>query len=803
MSEEDITSNSDHPFLFPEELTTQVEFSEILREISNFCSSHPATIRLNQVVFSYDNSLIRHELALVKELKDYFLAHPAFIINDFSDLSDKMKMLAFEGFILQKEELSALMFFLKNYFIIVNAVEKDKDIIPLIKDFFDKITIEKKCLHLLEKIFDDSGEIKDESSPKLLKIRKELKITEKQTDIEFEKILHTARKNDWLSDEEQSIRSGRQVIAIKSKYKKNLPGIVVDESGSGKTLFVQPYMLIELENRINRLKQEENNEINHIIREICTKLSPYANTLAEYYNQFILFDIMTAKARFAIKYNCNTPVLSDIPVLNIVNAYHPVLLIKNSARGKKTIPLNLNLSEQERIMIISGPNAGGKTIALKTLVLLQLMLMASIPVPAENQSEIYIFRKIITDFGDNQSLDESLSTYSAKLRTYKLLLNSADQHTLFLLDEFGSGTEPQIGGAVAEAILEKLLQTRAFGAVSTHHSNLKTLAAKTSGVLNAAMLFDQNSLSPLYVLETGKAGSSFTLEILTQSGFDHELISTIKNKSANQVIEYDNLLRELNIEKQKTQELKRKYDASLYESARLLTEYRRIRDEIKSRSLLIREKSRENTENYLNNLKKNFEKMIQEWKQEKSEEKKILKAKEIFAKIEEKRKKNRKLPEKYTNKNQIKEEIKTGDYVKIIGQNQVGMVESINKGIASLVFENQKIKISIQQLEKTGNQKNDNKTSHTVIKSVSGNDIPLLEIDVRGMRKNDALELLEKFIDNALLHKFSNLRIIHGIGEGILKKAIHEKLKQYTFVNKISSERPELGGEGVTLVEIN
>ncbi|HPD64108.1 MAG TPA: Smr/MutS family protein [Bacteroidia bacterium] len=788
------------PFLFPDDLLNQVEFHRIITEIQQFCQTGSGIEKLHEIDLLTDENKISFELSLCIELKDYLLTGSPFIIDDFTDLSEKTLLLNIEGYVMERADLFSMYQFILNYQSVFKQIQTNHEKLPLIFSVFQQTGFEKKCPEYFDKVFDDQGDVKDTASKKLSEIRKQIKIIEKQAEAEFEKILQHARKNEWLSDEEQSIRHGDRVLAIKSKFKRNIKGIYIDESGSGKTLFIQPLLIIELQNRIMRLKQEENTEINHIIKDLCREISPYAASFSSYYKLMIHFDVLLAKAKFALHYHCSKPVFSQKPLIHLVNAYHPVLYIKNRQYERHTVPLNLNLSSESRIMIISGPNAGGKTIALKTVCLIQIMLMAGFPVPVEPQSEIYLFQKIITDFGDNQSIDNELSTYSARLKTYYLLMQNADEKTLFLLDEFGSGTEPQVGGAVAEGILEKLIRRNSFGLVATHYLNLKNMAFSFSEIINAAMLFDHKTLTPSYRLETGKAGSSYTYEILKNAGFDNEFIDFIKNKGNQLLFRYDQILSELSKEKKENEKLQEKLKLALQETASMLSEYRKLKENYQNRMKEQKALSKEKAQQYLTDLKRHFEKLISQWEKQKDEAVKKQKASEIISKIAEKKQLIRTQDTEVVRSE--KNPVSTGDWAKISGSNMTGYIESINKEVATLVFENQRLKISVNLLEKTV-RPDPSVTSNKIIRTKTKEEIPLLQIDVRGMRKEEALEKIEEFVDNALINRVHTLRIIHGTGKGILKDAIQQHLRKFTFVTKIAFEEPERGGEGVTVIEIN
>jgi len=790
-------------FIFPEYSIDKLEFEFILQQLCSFSRSKPALQKLEHPDFSKSKHIIEKELNQVIEIKHYLLKGHQFNILDFNDLSELLSGIAFEGFFPLQEDIFELLLFLENYYAIVEQTNKHRDSLPLIFEFLNSVPFNLKILSIVS-IFETDGSIKDNTTVLLSKLRKSIKSLEHEIDIEFNKAISIGKSNNWLSDEEQSMRSGARVIAVQSKFKRKFNGVVLNESGSGKTTFIQPAIVLEIINKINNLKNEERAEIRHILREIAVKLHPFIYELKAYYDNAIAIDVLCAKASFSIKINACKPVITDFPHIEIYSGRHPVLFLNNKLKKKSTVPLDLSLNIENRIMVISGPNAGGKTVCLKTIGLFLLMLQAAIPVPCEPQSSFYLFNSLFTDIGDNQSLENDLSTYSGKLLIIKYLLEKADENTLFLIDEFGSGTEPQTGGIVAEVVLQHLLKTKAFGIISTHYSNLKLFASENKGVVNGAMLFDKVTLTPVYRLQTGIPGSSYTLEMIQNTGMTESFMDALKIRLCDQAPSFERILSELNDVKNKLAQQTVLLNKKLEDAEKRLFSYKKQHEELILQKKLILHRAKENAVHYLENIENEFNNLLKKAKNLKNTEQTIVSVKETLEKIKlrsgqvkEEIKKNKKITEKPTLK-----ELKKGDWAKIAGSSESGIIVEIKNKIAFLQFDVHRMQISIDKLE----------PAEAVVKQSSSKKILINQtvnepfsatLDVRGMRKSEAINATEIFINQAVIRNYKDLKIIHGRGNGILKEAIRSFLKQFTFVIKIENELAELGGDGATLIKLD
>jgi len=788
-------------YLIPDDSINSLEFSFIIDEIKSNCYSENAVHLLENLSFNTNPEFIEYKLAKQVEIKSFLLKGSQFSLRHFYHLELLIKGLETDGYVPVKDELFQLYLFLASYQQLYNQLEKNGDILPLTFNWFSENKFQSKLLNLFLPVFDENGEILDTASTELKNIRKSIKILVKNLNIEFEKALQSGKVNGWLSDEQQSVREGERVIAVQAKFKRKINGIVVSESGSGKTVFIQPLSVLELHNKLSFLKNEEEKEVKKILRDLAKLLSPNTEALNQYQYYAFEFDILHAKAKFALKINANKPQINRKPHFEIYSGRHPVLYIRNLSRNKATIPLDIELNADNRILVISGPNAGGKTICLKTIGLFQLMLQATILIPVENQSSVFLFPKIFTDIGDNQSIENDLSTYSAKLKIVKHLLENASSDTLFLMDEFGSGTEPQTGGLVAEVILDHLLKTKAMGVISTHYSNLKAFAMENDGIVNGAMLFDSKSLKPVYKLQSGQPGSSYTFEMIMNSGFDDEFIDLLKSKLSGQAPSFERILSEISEQKQIQLRMNAELEKKLTDADKLLKKHQSQQVEFLSTKKAYLEKAKIKAERYLENIENEFNKLLKVAVKQKSEGQSNELAKEALAKIKIKSagiKKEQKPSDLKSIKNQNTEPLKKGDFVKLPDGNEVGIIESINKGIAVLVFDYHRIKISLSKLERT-EKPLIRKTASKVIPSIEKAEPFSPILDIRGMRREEALMELEKFINAALLKNFPMLKIIHGKGNGILREAIRLSLRSYSFVKSIENEKDEHGGDGATI----
>ncbi|MDH5604432.1 MAG: Smr/MutS family protein, partial [Cyclobacteriaceae bacterium] len=590
-----------------------------------------------------------------------------------------------------------------------------------------------------------------------------------------------------------------------AEHKRRIPGYIQGQSASGNIIFMEPAEVMEASNDMVACTLRENREILRILEALTTSLHGQYEQLKDLPVFIQQVDFIRAKAKFAISNGYLYPSLADKPVLALREAYHPLLRMANIREGKKTVPLSLDIRHDQRVIMVSGPNAGGKSVSLKTVGLVQWMVQCGLAVPVDESSEVGVFGEIMIDIGDDQSIENDLSTYSSHLLHMKKMLKGANDRTLILIDEFGTGTEPNIGGAIAEVILKALLERGVRGVITTHYLNLKEFADRQEGIVNASMRFDMEKLMPLYALETGRPGSSFAIEIARKIGLPHTIIEEAAKLAGAGATSFDQLTAKL--ERQKERFDKREKHVKILERELLheKEKYKLLSEKIEGAKSEILRKAKEEAERLLAGANKEIEKTIRHIKEAKAHKEET---KKVRQKLDLARKKvETALPEK--KREAIMEGgrlIAVGDRVRIQGQSVTGLIKKLtNKGkIAEVEFNGMLSRIDILRLEKVGSSNGEKqpmaapgkRTIDLVQKRSAFNP----SLDIRGKRAEEALGILDKFLDDAILLSASEVRILHGKGDGVLRKLAREALSRYTQVEGYADEHEDFGGAGVTVV---
>ncbi len=791
--------------LIPHDILEKLEFDKILRLLEKECLGIPG----KEVV---SNLKPRTELfildRLLKEVKEYVHSieeGEAIPLMNYEDISEELKLLEIEGMILPIEQIVAV----KNQLTSIGAIFKyftpeNQKIYPTLFEIIREDTFDQKLIVGIEKIIDEEGKIKRTASPELMKIHKAMVSKRRELDKQFATTIQDFKKKGWLTDNIESFRNGRRVLSVPAEHKRKMSGIIHDESATGKTAFIEPDSIIGINNDIFNLENEERREIHKILKELCATLRPYVPIIRKYQKLIIRFDVIRAKAKLAVSLEADMPRIKDKPGFGFIKSYHPLLLLKNKSIGKETVPFELVLHGKNKILVLSGPNAGGKSVTMKAVGLLQMMLQSGMLVPGDPESEYGIFHSFFADIGDQQSLEDDLSTYSSRLNNMKSFMNKADDKSLVLIDEFGSGTDPQIGGAIAEAILKKLHDQKVFAFITTHYSNLKVFAFKTKGIVNGAMRFDKDTLSPSYELQVGSPGSSYAFEIAKKIGLGKDVIKYAKHKIGKNERAIDQLLIDLQKEKQ---ELEEKLDTATQRQKNLdilIRNYEKMAGDldINRKKLKLDAKQFEMQKTARDN--KELEKLIREIKEEKNLEKAKALAIEARKKRQTVHNEIDGLKEDiyYKEEKGITRPIQVGDFVKLKSGGATGKVIRIDKKNVIVEMGLLKITTHLRELTLAGEPLEQKK------KGIHANMLEekakfVSKIDVRGMRRDEALITLEKYIDKALVSGVSKLEIIHGKGDGILRKAVHSKLREYPSLNNFYHPEPNKGGDGTTWVEMD
>lgn len=690
--------------LFPASASYQLEFDKIKTLLADHCRSEFAHKKVTDLRIHTQKRFIEPELLQTHEYKLLFENHLYFPDDAVLNLSRELKLMSIESSVLSGEQflqIKKLALAIQGIFRWFTVERREN--YPTLALVIENTYFEKAIPQMIDKIIDEDGTVKDNASEKLADIR--MALYKKRTELKkvFARIVSKLNKLGYLTDIEESFMNGRKVLAVFAEQKRMVKGILHGESDSRRTSFIEPEETTHLNNEIFSLENEERKEVYVILRKLTTEMRVYHSLLSGYRDILGEYDFIRAKAKLAIDYQGNLPALHEKSMLKLVNAVHPLLFIYNEKAGKATIPVNLSLDEKNRILVISGPNAGGKTVTLKTAGLLQMMLQSGLLVSCSHDSEFGIFKQLMIHIGDTQSLEFELSTYSSHLINMKYFMENANGKTLFFIDELGSGSDPNLGGAFAEVIMEELAKKHSLGLVTTHYLNLKVMAQKVPGIINGAMAFDEKNLKPLNRLIIGKPGSSYTFSIAERIGLPKHLIQKAKNLVDESHFSLDKLLNRTEQDQQVIQEEKKKLSQLLKENERLQKEMEQVigKEKHKQQIELLKEQNKISQEklNYLKETDRKLRSLIVEWKKAEDKNKVVKMMQAVLFKKPEKqilKKKQQKIDNKFIETN---EPVKQGDKVMMKSGRQVGTVNNIRGKKAIVQIGAIPITVSLEDLK--------------------------------------------------------------------------------------------------------
>ncbi len=688
--------------IYPKNLPEQVDFNYILQRVHDYCYSAKAKQMAGDLSPSDSFSLIRLQLT---ETNEFLLAihkgDPLYVSN-FPDIEKELQLLSIENSVLSTLQMT----YIRRAVIMTNELIRffnDKEsIYPYLKKRTDFLEEDKFIVLAINEVIDPEGVVKDDASPLLASIRNELQTNRKTVDRIYRVHIQRLRKLGHLADFEESFVNGRRVLGVLAEHKRETKGIILSQSSTGKITFIEPQNVIELNNDRLELEEEEKKEIYRILKELTALIQPYHGILSDYFKTLIDFDLIHAKARLAKELNATMPqLIKSGHSIHLVNAFHPVLYLQNKAERRDTEPITCRFTETERIMVISGPNAGGKSITLKTIGLLQIMLQCGLLVPASAKSEMSIKKCIFGDIGDNQSIEDGLSTYSSRLLKMKYFLEKTNADTLFLIDEFGTGSDPDMGGALAEVILDKLNDAGAQGVVTTHFTNLKILATNKEGIFNACMLFNSKTLKPLYQLQIGEPGSSFTFEVAEKIGLSVEFITEAKEKLSTEKVYMDKLLNKLQAEKNVIARLRKDLQKQMSKTTAEKREFQELSE--KATESLFRENKDRAEKQKLMDYGRKLEQLTSEWEESKNKKDVIAK----FVKLAGFERHKKKVKEEFEKTEQfkavklakIKAKVAVGSKVRMLNSRELGIVKEIKLNRAIVAFGNVVMNVGLEKLE--------------------------------------------------------------------------------------------------------
>jgi DNA mismatch repair protein MutS2 len=796
--------------IYPKNFGQKTGFDQIKELVEDRCISGMGRKRAAALTFSSDFDLVNRLLRETREFLTILETGLPFPAQDYLDLSPVLLRIQVPGSYLLPEELADLRLSLKTIkecldFFRLPAAQAFPNLQALAGDQ----EVPGHILREAERILDDKGEIRDNASTELARIRKEMRDKAVASEKMIGQLLNTARSSGWAtSDAEVTLSDGRLVIPLLATHKRKIKGIIHDESASGQTVYLEPESCLEMNNEIRELENAERREIIHILVLFSNLLRPETDTLMKEYEFLGLMDFIRAKARFAQDIEADEPRLNAGPVIDWLNARHPLLYLSLKGRQKTIVPLNIKLDKTERILVITGPNAGGKSVCLKTVGLIQYMLQCGLLVPLDPDTTAGIFENIFIDIGDEQSLENDLSTYSSHLINLSFFISNCNLHSLFLIDELGTGTDPALGGAIAEAAIEKLCETGAFGVVTTHYSNLKLLAGKIPGVLNGAMLFDTKKLQPLYILASGKPGSSFTFEIARRIGFPEDVIQSAIGKAGKTHLDFEQQLQEVETEKLRLEKRLKEFQVADGFLGELIEKYEAMMTGLEKSRKEILEKARQEAKDLLEQSNRMIENTIREIRESQAEKEKTKSARSFIESFRQSLiKESNPQPGKQTEGSKAPtvpgtKIFKPGDMVMVESRQRPGIIQRIKSNDALVDFDGLKFTLPLDQLVPAQEQtRKATGRGSPYLKDLNEKSVNFkLTLDLRGKMADEALQAVQKYLDDAYLLRIKEVSILHGKGEGILRRVIREYLAKSDEIVSYEDEQPDRGGSGITRV---
>ena len=794
--------------IYPTNIEQKIDFQVIRDGLKGCCMSSLGKERVDAMQWLTHYPTVRGLLARVREmmgvLTDPALAFPH---GEIYDLREALSRIRIEGLFMDEAELFSLRKMLdyaaqlKRFFAALDKIKY-----PLLT-VDNAVNCQLSIITSIDRILDRYGKMRDNASPELARIRKEISASQGSVSRALNAILRQAQAEGILDkDTAPTMREGRLVLPVPPAYKRKIGGIVHDESATGKTVFIEPQQVVEANNRIRELEGEERRERIRILLEITAQLRPEVPQILETETYLGEVDFLRAKALFAIDMHAIVPEISKKPMIDWREAYHPVLLLNFRRQGKTVVPLTIRLlgdkargdeAKGERILVISGPNAGGKSVCLKTVAMLQYMLQCGLPVPMSEASQMGFFKQLLIDIGDEQSIEDDLSTYSSHLRNMKHFVRYADAQTLLLIDEFGTGTEPMIGGAIAEAVLSQLNEQHTFGVITTHYGNLKHLAERTEGIINGAMLYDRGQLKPLFQLSIGQAGSSFAVEIARQIGLPETIIQRATEIVGEEHIDYDKHLQDIARDKRywenKRQNIRQK-EKHLEEK---IAHYEEQMAGIKAKKRAILEEANAEAADLLRKSNATIERTIREIKEAKAEKKATQAARQkvetLKTKVEAQTSKASKSGSTNLTRNTSQSTAKQKNILRDLSDLKI-----LTKNPAKLIQEQGTKSQEQRRVSNVSDELRRRKLSFS------------RELDIRGLRVDEALEAVIAYVDDALMVNAEQVSILHGTGTGALKQVVRDYLaERQKSMRRLKSGDisfhdgdPDRGGAGITIVEL-
>jgi DNA mismatch repair protein MutS2 len=792
------------------------------------CTSSLGEEKVDEIAFSSDYALVKRRLCETDEMMRLLaLGNEEVPVANFFDVRAALARVRVEGLFLDEAEV----FDLRRALEAVRKLtlffgKREAGLYPCLTELSEATGNFSPVIQRIDDILNKFGKVKDNASPGLARIRKDIVSVQSSVSRTLNTILKQAQADGYVEkDATPTMRDGRLVIPVSPSYKRKIDGIVHDESATGKTVFIEPEQVVQANNRVRELQGEERREVIRILAEFTAYLRPHFEDIKA--SQLFLgtIDFLCAKARFSERIGALCPQVDDVCQLEWIKAVHPLLFLSLKKQNKEVVPLDITLNEKQRILLISGPNAGGKSVCLKTVALLQYMLQCGLPLPLHDSSRCGIFERIFIDIGDEQSLENDLSTYSSHLLNMKFFIRNGNEKSLLLIDEFGTGTEPQTGGAIAEAALERFNRKKMFGVITTHYTNLKHYAEDAEGIVNGAMLYDRQGLQPLFRLETGRPGSSFAVEIARKIGLPEDLIAEAAGKTGAEHLDYDKHLQDIVRDKRYWENKRQQIRLKEKRLEETLLRYESELEEINRQRKEIVQKAKNDAQQLLSDANAKIEGTIREIKTAGAEKERTRAARKALDEFKNRileedtdvqippkllKKKNKQAANNASQTLQRAEnELLVGTSVRLKGQTATGQILELQTKTALVAFGQLKSQVKLEQLEiVSGKQAKKEKRSYENLGRSASEDVRQRklsfksEIDLRGMRGDEAIQAVTYFIDDAIIVGVASVRILHGTGTGTLRQLIRQYLGTVHGVRRFHDEHIQMGGAGITVVEL-
>lgn len=817
--------------IYPDTFEHKIEFTRIRQLLIDNCLSTLGKEKVQEMAFSSSFDTIHQALMQTDEFLHILQSEENFPSDYFYDVRHALSHLRVQGTWIELSVLFDMRRSLQTIQTIVAFLRRSDEELPRyphLSALVDDVAVYPEITKRIDSIMDGFGQMKDNASPTLANIRREMTSTLNGISRSLNSILRQAQSEGIVDkDVSPTMRDGRLVIPVNPSYKRKIKGIVHDESASGKTVFIEPAEVVEANNRIRELENDERREVIRILVEFSDYLRPYLPDVLASYDVLAHIDFIRAKARFSQQIHAIVPAIEPKQQIDWVQAVHPLLYLSLKKQHRKVVPLDIELQGSNRILIISGPNAGGKSVCLKTVGLLQYMVQCGLPIPLRENSHVGIFDHIFIDIGDEQSIENDLSTYSSHLMNMKHFVKFCTDKTLLLIDEFGSGTEPQIGAAIAEALLERFNNRQAFGVITTHYQNLKHFAAETEGIVNGSMLYDRHQMQPLFSLSIGNPGSSFAVEIARKIGLPEEVIQHASDIVGSDYINMDKYLQDIARDKRYWERKREEIRRERKRLGDITEQYEADIDAIKQQKKAIIADAKQQADKLLTESNARIENTIREIKEAQADKEKTRQIRQSLhaykddvrhleegdssglPKRKSKQKKHKSGNQSDTTNQQKTTAIAVGDNVRIIGQTAIGQVLDVTGKKAQVAFGMIKSTVDINRLERLSNNQIKREGLRESASGTNARDLLSerrlqfkQDIDVRGMRGDEAVQAVMYFVDDALQLGISRIRILHGTGTGALRMQIRQYLGTVQGVTHFRDEHVQFGGAGITVVEL-